>query len=237
MEYIDRMVSTVENGKCYKWTPFLAIQNVLDGSEANGNMIHEFEEDIDPKQLKCRSTSWDQFKVLFKRRWKQMWRDSVWIWKINFQCTKEMETKTLKFQCYMKLKIYMTLCMAVLVGCLYQGCGNDATKALFNFGFCFTVTIAFMYNPLMPVLLQCKFSLGKQFSQYFDSKLFNSPSSQWNSSTETWTFQSMVQIGTILLGFITGSTSHTNWIVRHLFKYNVPNVSQCHASSLETIED
>lgn len=55
----------------------------------------------------------------------------------------------------MKLKIYMTLLMALLVGCLYQGCGNDATKALFNFGFCFTVTIAFMYNPLMPVLLQC----------------------------------------------------------------------------------
>lgn len=63
---------------------------------------------------------------------------------------------TFQFQCYMKLKIYMTLCMALLVGCLYQGCGNDATKALFNFGFCFTVTIAFMYNPLMPVLLQCK---------------------------------------------------------------------------------
>lgn len=35
-----------------------------------------------------------------------------------------------------------------------SGIGNDATKALFNFGFCFTVTIAFMYIPLMPVLLQ-----------------------------------------------------------------------------------
>ncbi|KAG4072310.1 hypothetical protein HA402_004242 [Bradysia odoriphaga] len=132
IEYIDRMVKAVENGKCYRWTPFLAVQNVLDEIEGGDGTIHEFEEDIDPKQLKCRSTSWDQFKVLFNRRWKQMWRDS----------------------CYMKLKIYMTLCLAVLVGCLYQGCGNDATKALFNFGFCFTVTIAFMYNPLMPVLLQ-----------------------------------------------------------------------------------
>lgn len=63
----------------------------------------------------------------------------------------------------MKLKIYLTLCMSLLVGCLYQGCGNDATKALFNFGFCFTVTIAFMYNPLMPVLLQCKHSRLAQF--------------------------------------------------------------------------
>lgn len=77
MEYIDRMVSAAENGKCYRWTPHLAIQKVLDENE--GRAIQEFEEDIDidPKHLKCRSTSWDQFKVLFKRRWKQMWRDSV----------------------------------------------------------------------------------------------------------------------------------------------------------------
>lgn len=76
MEYIDRMVSAVENGKC-RWTPFLAIQNVLDEYDVDKTLIHEFEEDIDPKQLKCRSTNWDQFKVLFNRRWKQMWRDSV----------------------------------------------------------------------------------------------------------------------------------------------------------------
>lgn len=156
MEYIDRMVSAVENGKCYSWTPFLAIQGVLDELDGEQNrIIHDFEEDIDPKQLKCRSTNWDQFKVLFNRRWKQMWRDSViqvYFYRQWFKGKKFL----IEFQCYMKLKIYMTLCMAVLVGCLYQGCGNDATKALFNFGFCFTVTIAFMYNPLMPVLLQCK---------------------------------------------------------------------------------
>lgn len=56
----------------------------------------------------------------------------------------------------MKLRIYMTVFLGVVVGGAYQGIGNDASKALFNFGFCFTVTIAFMYNPLMPVLLQCK---------------------------------------------------------------------------------
>lgn len=50
----------------------------------------------------------------------------------------------------------MTLFLGLVVGGIYQGVGNDASKALFNFGFCFTVTIAFMYNPLMPVLLQCK---------------------------------------------------------------------------------
>lgn len=60
------------------------------------------------------------------------------------------------FQSYLKLKIYMNLFLAATVSGLYQGVGNDATKALFNFGFCFTVAIAFMYNPLMPVLLTCK---------------------------------------------------------------------------------
>lgn len=54
----------------------------------------------------------------------------------------------------MKLRIYMTFFLGLVVGGIYQGIGNDASKALFNFGFCFTVTIAFMYNPLMPVLLQ-----------------------------------------------------------------------------------
>lgn len=48
----------------------------------------------------------------------------------------------------------MIFCLGLIVGGIYQGIGNDATKALFNFGFCFTVTIAFMYIPLMPVLLQ-----------------------------------------------------------------------------------
>lgn len=48
----------------------------------------------------------------------------------------------------------MTFFLGLVVGGIYQGIGNDATKALFNFGFCFTITIAFMYIPLMPVLLQ-----------------------------------------------------------------------------------
>lgn len=58
------------------------------------------------------------------------------------------------FQSYMKLRIYMIFFLGLIVGGIYQGIGNDATKALFNFGFCFTVTIAFMYIPLMPVLLE-----------------------------------------------------------------------------------
>lgn len=57
----------------------------------------------------------------------------------------------------MKLKIFLISFIALVVGGLYQGIGNDSSKALFNFGYCFTLIITFMYNPLMPVLLQCKF--------------------------------------------------------------------------------
>lgn len=51
----------------------------------------------------------------------------------------------------------MNLFLAIVVSGMYQGVGNDASKAIFNFGFCYTVAIAFLYNPLMPVLLTCRF--------------------------------------------------------------------------------
>lgn len=35
--------------------------------------------------------------------------------------------------------------------------GKDGSKTIFNFGFYFTCIIVFMYIPLMPVLLQCKY--------------------------------------------------------------------------------
>lgn len=63
----------------------------------------------------------------------------------------------------------MIFFLGLIVGGIYQGIGNDATKALFNFGFCFTVTIAFMYIPLMPVsyfhILHSTF-LDKQCFEY-----------------------------------------------------------------------
>lgn len=67
-----------------------------------------------------------------------------------------LKKKHIYLQNYLKLTFLMNLYLALIVGGLYQGVGNDASKALFNFGFCFTVAIAFMYNPMMPVLLTSK---------------------------------------------------------------------------------
>lgn len=50
----------------------------------------------------------------------------------------------------------MNIILALIVGGLYTGVGSQASKALFNFGFMFTIVIAYLYLPMMPVLLQCK---------------------------------------------------------------------------------
>lgn len=50
----------------------------------------------------------------------------------------------------------MHIFLGLVIGGLFYQMGNDATKTLFNFGFCFTIIIAFMYIPMLPVLLECK---------------------------------------------------------------------------------
>lgn len=52
----------------------------------------------------------------------------------------------------------MHIFLGIVIGALFWQMGNDATKTLFNFGFCFTIIITFMYIPMLPVLLECKLS-------------------------------------------------------------------------------
>lgn len=52
----------------------------------------------------------------------------------------------------------MHIFLGVVIGGLFWQMGNDATKTLFNFGFCFTIIITFMYIPMLPVLLECKYT-------------------------------------------------------------------------------
>lgn len=51
----------------------------------------------------------------------------------------------------------MNIVLALIIGSIYRGVGDDASKAFFNFGFAFTIIIAYLYLPMMPVLLQCKY--------------------------------------------------------------------------------
>ena len=79
-EYVDKMISLVDNGRCYQWTPhdMVADDNIYRNEKCltYPNMI-DFEEEIDEELLRPRSTNWQQFCALYKRRTTQMWRDSV----------------------------------------------------------------------------------------------------------------------------------------------------------------
>lgn len=61
----------------------------------------------------------------------------------------------------------MHIFLGFVIGGLFYQMGNDATKTMFNFGFCFTIVIAFLYIPMLPMLLECKFlffTLKKDFT-------------------------------------------------------------------------
>lgn len=77
-EYIDKMISSVDNGRCLNWMPYDAItDNIYRNEKISGQYFDELEEEINPKHLRARSSNWEQFCTLYKRRTVQMWRDSV----------------------------------------------------------------------------------------------------------------------------------------------------------------
>lgn len=82
-EYVEKMISLVDNGRCCQWSPDdaseekIGSEKSMSSGESVETMITSFEEDIDPKHLRPRSSSWQQFCILYKRRTTQMWRDSV----------------------------------------------------------------------------------------------------------------------------------------------------------------
>lgn len=63
----------------------------------------------------------------------------------------------LSFQSYMYLHGLVYLFVILLVGGIYYNMGFDGAKQLFNFGFCYVCIIVFMYVPLLPVLIRCKY--------------------------------------------------------------------------------
>lgn len=76
--YIDSMITAIENGKCRNWMPpSKSIDRRRNYDENENNYTDQFEIEIDPRQLKPSCTNWEQFKILTSRRTKQMWRDSV----------------------------------------------------------------------------------------------------------------------------------------------------------------
>lgn len=62
------------------------------------------------------------------------------------------------FQSYLWLRVGMHLFVGFIIALLFNKMGYDASKTIFNFGYCYACTIAMLYIPMMPVLLACKYN-------------------------------------------------------------------------------
>jgi hypothetical protein len=85
----------------------------------------------------------------------------------------------------------MHIFLGFVIGGLFYQMGNDGTKTLFNFGFCFTVIIAFLYIPMMPVLIEFPTQV-KVLVSSMNFKVVNETSEL--SLSETRTFQQLVPV-------------------------------------------
>lgn len=72
------------------------------------------------------------------------------------------------FQKHLALKVALYVFLGLVIGGLFLDFGHDGSKTIFNYGFCFTCIIVFMYCPLLPVLLNCKFLLSSYVLFMFD---------------------------------------------------------------------
>ncbi|XP_043269559.1 ATP-binding cassette sub-family G member 1-like [Venturia canescens] len=88
----------------------------------------------------------EQFFTLFRRRMLQCYRDRNYL--------------------YMKMSLHVFL--GFIIGGLFLDIGNDGSKTLFNFGFCFTCLIVFLYVPMLPVLLHYPTEVQLVKREYFN---------------------------------------------------------------------
>ncbi|KAL6268669.1 hypothetical protein P5V15_001800 [Pogonomyrmex californicus] len=104
----------------------------------------KFEFEIDKKNPKI---SWiDQFNTLVRRMMLQIYRNRSYI--------------------YLKISLYIFV--GIIVGTLYSNMGNDGSRALFNFGFCFACIIFFLYMPMFPVLLEFPSQIQMMKREHFN---------------------------------------------------------------------
>ncbi|CAH2107999.1 unnamed protein product [Euphydryas editha] len=124
--HTDKMVTAIDNGRSQRWRNY-AIEDVyedVDLEELNTGVIERH-------NYTYESTPCQQFSVLLRRMFLQTFRNRGYLW----------------------LRVGLHAFLGVTVGALFSQMGYDASKALFNFGFCYASIIAMLYTAMMPVLL------------------------------------------------------------------------------------
>lgn len=76
-EYVERMITQVDNGRCYNWSPNGIEYKCEWDQENDESKTQKLETEFDTKRVQARSSNWEQFCILYRRRTIQMWRDSV----------------------------------------------------------------------------------------------------------------------------------------------------------------
>nr|XP_033326604.1 ATP-binding cassette sub-family G member 1-like [Megalopta genalis]XP_033326605.1 ATP-binding cassette sub-family G member 1-like [Megalopta genalis]XP_033326606.1 ATP-binding cassette sub-family G member 1-like [Megalopta genalis] len=69
---------------------------------------------------------------------------------------------------YIYLKISLHIFLGFIIGGLFLNVGDDGSKTLFNFGFCFACLIVFLYVPMLPVLLNFPSEVQLVKREYFN---------------------------------------------------------------------
>ncbi|XP_054261169.1 ATP-binding cassette subfamily G member 4-like [Macrosteles quadrilineatus] len=126
-DHTERMMMAVDNGRCYRWNQTLRVQDAnVEEIKLSREELHQLKHlyDFD-------SSGWLQFRILMYRTFLQHWREAG----------------------YILFKAVMHVFIGLIIGGLFYQMGNDGSKTIFNFGFCFVTIIIFMYIPMLPALL------------------------------------------------------------------------------------
>ncbi|XP_029159286.1 ATP-binding cassette sub-family G member 1-like [Nylanderia fulva] len=128
--------------------------------------------DLDLDKMNPKVFWFDQFKTLLKRMFLQLYRNRDYI--------------------YMKIVLHIFL--GLVIGSLFLNMGNDGSRALFNFGFCFACLIVFLYIPMLPVLMEFPFEIRIMKREHFN---------RWYNLSAYYCSFTLISIPVqILLGFI-----------------------------------
>uniref|UniRef100_A0A8D9A3F0 ATP-binding cassette sub-family G member 1 n=1 Tax=Cacopsylla melanoneura TaxID=428564 RepID=A0A8D9A3F0_9HEMI len=124
----EKMMLSIDNGRIYRWN------KQLPPSQQHSSKEHLIRRASQYDALTKGDNdidSWTQFSVLFLRMMLQMYR----------------EIKIVLIKC---IVIFF---MALVSSGMFLNMGQDGSKTLFMFGFCFICVIIFMYIPMLPALL------------------------------------------------------------------------------------
>ncbi|KAM7344611.1 ATP-binding cassette sub-family G member 1-like isoform 1-T1 [Cochliomyia hominivorax] len=147
-DYHKEMVNEIQNGKIYKWLPIETdIERKDQISHFNSDTVEDFELEISTILRKCTKTPWLlEYKILFNRMLKQMWRDKS----------------------YIKLKVFVQLFMIFSISVVYIGIGSNAKMTVYNYHLASLTAIAFAFLSMCPMLSHAPLEMNYLRREYFN---------------------------------------------------------------------